>query len=250
MPLILKFETTTGRLVPGGIAPPIARAPQEVTLQFLTNSVAQLLPNGAPLALKLYAPDDLVHPLATFSQWTVNADFQLYTATINPLATELGWRQAGVLLGVIAYDASESPAFHVQFDANGEAVAAPITPIVITQPAGPVKITPLIGYFQGKLAVDQVEGRWVPNAPCELDGFDLRAQVDPAGQDVIIEAVVNNAAAGRTAILPAGAKGSYTQFATPLQLAAGDVVQFQANQIGSNARPGSYLTVSARGRLI
>lgn len=246
MPLVIKLETTTGLLKPGGVALPIARGPQEATLQFLTNSVAALLADGAPIALKLYALGDTVTPLATFNAWTAVPAWLCYKATLNPLAVAaLGYLPACTLLGRISYGAVnvDTPFFHVLWGGSGEVTGAPVTPIVVTQPTGPTNYAQNLGTFGGKVAVNQVEGFYRVKAPGSLLGLQLNCQDAPTGADLIVEVIKGGVATGKTAKITAGAKYEETIFGAPLALAVGDVIQFKPTQVGSG-KPGTNLTVS------
>jgi hypothetical protein len=244
--LKLKLETTTGILSPGGVAPEIPRGPFDATLQFLTNNVAALLPNGHPIALKLYSLTDTVIPLATFNVWTAVPGFLSYTATINPSATDLGYMPAGTLYGRLSYGTPNvnTPLFHVVFGGSGEVVGAPIVPIIITQPSGPVDTVQDIGTFGGRVVVDQVEGFWRVKAPCQLLGLQLNAQDAPVGADLLVDVVKGGVAQTKIATLTAGAKTQETIFGAPLVLATGDSIQFKPTQVGST-KAGTNLTVKA-----
>lgn len=250
MPLVIKLETTTGLLVPMGTALPIARGPQDVTLQFLNSGVAALLAEGAPIALKLYALTDTLNPIATFSDWTAVSAFSCYAANINPLAVAaMGYLQAGTLLGRLSYGdpATDTPLFHVLWGGSGEVTGAPAQPIIITQPAGPVTYMQDLGYFQGKVTADQVEGYWKAPQAALISGLSLHTQNAPAGADLIVELIVNGAPTGKTATLTAGNKSIYADFAGgSLAVAAGDTLQFKPTQAG-NAR---YLAVKAKAQLV
>lgn len=248
----LTLETTTGLLVPGGVAPPLSRGSEKILLRFVTNGVAALLPDDTPIALKLWLASVADDPIATLAAWTTLTADVAYRATVDARTiAELAWLQSGVLIGRVDYGdpVVQSAAFQINYGAGTAAGGSGAPQIVITQPAGPVKITPHIGYFQGKLVADQVEGRWVANAACQLTGFDLHAQVSPDGADVIVEAVLNGVPTGKVSTLPDGSKGGYSAFAAPLAVAIGDVVQFKPTQVGTN-RPGTYLSVGARGELV
>lgn len=249
--LNLILETTTGRFVPSGVAPPIARAPQEATLQFVTNNVAALLADGAPIALKLFALNDQVTPLATFNAWTAVPGFLCYKATLNPLATDLGYEPRGTLLGKISYGTPnvDTPLFHVLWGGSGEVVGAPAIPIVVTQPAGPVRYVQELGTFAGKAVVDQVEGFWRVKAPCQILGLQLNCQDAPTGANLLVDVVLNAAEQTKIAQLTAATKTEETIFGAPLVCAIDDVVQFVPTQVGSG-KPGTNLTVKAIVQLL
>lgn len=252
MPLILKLETTTGLLSPAGIAPSVPRAPQNVTLQFLTNSVANLLAGGAPLALKLYALGDTDTPIATFNTWVSNATYKLYTATINPLTEAgLGYLPAGTLYGRISYGDPnvDSGLFHVIWGGTGPVTGAPAPQIVITQPTGPTKQTIEIGHITGRLVEDAVEGSHTVQAAAQVTGLQLTANTAPTGADALIELVKNGVPTGSVATLSDGAKSEVTVFDPVVTVAVNDTLQFKVTQKGST-KAGGYLTVSANTELI
>ena len=134
--LNLILETTTGLLKPAGVVPEIPRGPSDITLQLVTNNVAGLLPVGQPLALRLYAPNDTVTPIAEFTVWTRNSAFNLYQARLNPLASDLAWTPRTTLLARISYGTpnADSAFFHVTLGGAGTA-AAPTAPVVVPAPA-------------------------------------------------------------------------------------------------------------------
>lgn len=238
------LETTTGRLVPAGAVPQLARTGDASTIQFVTNSVAGLLPGGAPIAIALFTPDDLVTPKATFNAWTPNPAAVLYTATLDALQTNLAWTQQKTLLGRLSYGAPnvDSELFHVSLSGVPGGLNLP-TQIIITQPTGPVSYAQEIGNFAGQLATGQAEGFWRAKAAGSLLGLQLSAQVAPTGADVIVEIYKNGVATGKTAKLTAGQKTEETIFAGgALAIAIGDTIQFRCTQIGSGTK-GSNLNV-------
>lgn len=252
MPLVIKLETTTGLLKPGGVALPIARGPQEATLQFLTDNVAALLADGAPIALKLYAVSDTVTPIATFGAWTAVPAWLCYKATLNPLGVAaLGYLPACTLLGRISYGTPnvDTPLFHVLWGGSGEVTGAPVAPIVVVQRTGPAKYVQSIGAIVGKAQVGQVDGFWRVNSAGDLVGLQLAAQVAPGGADLIVEVIKNGVATGKTAKLTAASKSEETVFAGgALALAIGDVVKFKPTQIGDTT-VGSNLSVAGMMQL-
>lgn len=250
--LNLKLDKPSGLFTPAGIAPPIGRGPQDVTLQFLTNNVAEMLPGGADaIALKLYALTDTATPLATFNVWTAVPAFGCYKATLNPLATGLGYVPAGTLYGRLSYGAPnvDTPLFHVLWGAAGEQVGAPITPILVTQPTGPVNYVQDIGDFGGRVATGQTEGFWRVKAPCNLLGLQLNCQDAPTGAALLVEIYKGGAAQGKIGQLTAATKAEETIFGSPLALAIGDIVQFRCTQVGST-KAGTNLAVKGIVQLL
>ena len=157
MKLIL--ETTTGALVPGGVSPPLPRGGLDtVFLQFVTNNVAGLLAGGAPIALKLYSPADLETPLVTLAAWSTLAGDLGYSGSLDTLSGGLAYLQRGTLFGRISYGTPnvDSGWFLVNYGV-GASGAAPVTPIVISQPTGPVNYVQDIGTFgDGDVVIVQV----------------------------------------------------------------------------------------------
>lgn len=244
----LILETTTGLLVPAGVAPRLPRAPVAATLQLVTNGVAALMADGEPLALKIHAPGDLVTPLATFSVWTRNTAFALYQAQLNALLSAgLGWLPSATLVARISRATVnvDSAWFQLQFG-DGAASGQPATPqVVINNYAGGVTtaVQPL-GLFAGKVVVAQTEGYHKAKAAGSVTGLQLAAQVAPTGADLVVELYKNGAATGKTATLTATAKVQETIFGAALALAIGDILQFRATQVGSG-QAGSNLNVNA-----
>ncbi|MBI5768763.1 MAG: hypothetical protein HZA93_13275 [Verrucomicrobia bacterium] len=250
MKLIL--ETTTGQLVPAGVAPNLPRGGLEPTfLQFVTNSVAGLLVGGAPIALKLYSPADLVNPIATFNVWTASPADVGYTAQLDTLAESLAYLQRGTLVAKISYANPnvDSQNFLVNYGTGASGGGAPVTPIVITQPTGPVNYVQPIGQFGGRLAVNQVEGFWRVKAPCNLLGLQLNAQDAPTGANLLVDVVKGGVAQNKIAQLTAAQKNEETIFGAPLALAIGDIVQFKPTQVGSG-KAGTNLDVKGIVQLL
>jgi hypothetical protein len=244
----LILETTTGLLVPPGIAPRLPRAPVAATLQLVTNSVAALLAEGVPVALHIHAPTDLVTPLASFALWTRNTAFSLYQAQLNPLLEAgLGWLASGTLVGRISYGTPNVNGqwFQVQFgDGAGGGPIAPVQVVVNNYTGAATTAVQPIGLFSGRIATGQTEGYHRAKAAGSVTGLQLAAQVAPTGADLIVELYKNGVATGKTATLAAAAKTQETIFGSPLALAIGDVLQFRATQVGS-AIAGSNLSVNA-----
>jgi hypothetical protein len=246
----LILETTTGKLVPAGEPARLARGGvQALTLQLLTNGVAGLLPDGQPIVLSIFAPDDLVTPVLTVSAWTADGAGVRYSASLNTLAGALAWVQSATYLARIDYGSpnAASGLFHLIF---GDGAAAPgATPqITITQPSGPVDYTEVIGTFGGKVMVNQTEGFWRVKSAGQILGLQLSAQDAPTGAAIIVEIYKGGVATGKTATLAAAAKNQETIFGSPLAIAIGDVIQFRPTQVGST-KPGTNLTVRAVVRL-
>ncbi|MES2692663.1 MAG: hypothetical protein V4773_04260 [Verrucomicrobiota bacterium] len=237
------LETTTGRLVPPGTVPQLARGPDPATLQFVTNSVAALLPGGHPVSLALFTPDDMVTPKATFAVWTANPTWVQYQANLDSLQTNLAWTSQTTLLGRISYSTPnvDSQLFHVSLSGapNGSSTA---TQVIISQPSGPVNYVQEIGSFGGQVALAQTEGYLRAKAAGTLLGLQLAAQVAPTGADILVEVYKGGVATGKVGKLTAAAKSEETVFGAPLALAIGDVIQFRCTQIGS-ATKGSNLSV-------
>lgn len=240
--LNLILETTTGRLIPAGTAPQIPRGPEPVTLQLVTNGNAALLPDGQPLALKLYDPADQVTPVYTLNAWATNASFLLYQATLDVRAA-LGYSPLQVLLGRISYGEPnvDSPFFHALLGGIGAGAGA-VPQIVITQPTGPTNYVQALGQFGGKAILNQVEGFHRVKSVGSLLGLQLNCQDAPTGADLLVEVIKNTVATGKVATLAAAAKFQETIFGAPLALAIGDVIQFKPTQIGS-IKPGTNLSV-------
>ncbi|MBI3886158.1 MAG: hypothetical protein HY302_10560 [Opitutae bacterium] len=248
--MLLILETTTGKLVPSGEAIPLPRGGlHTVLVQFVTNSVAALLDGGAPVAVKLYSPADLVTPIATLDTFTaVPADLN-YTGQFDTLSGGLAALERGTLLARISYGTPnvDSGLFHVNYG-TGAAGGAAAPQIVITQPAGPVDYVQALGTFGGKLILDQVEGFYRVKAAGDMLGFQLAAQDAPTGADAVVEAIVNGVATGKTCKLTAGAKNEETVFGAALPLIVGDILRYKPTQIGS-VKPGTNLSVGAILRL-
>lgn len=241
----LILETTTGLLVPAGVAPALPRGGSETVLvQFVTNGVAALLPGGSPVALKLYALGDLVNPLATLAAFTAVPGDLNYTGQLDTLGGGLANLPRGTLMARISYANPnvDSGWFQIKYGDTGSAAGAPAPQIVITQPTGPVNYVQALGQFGGKAILNQVEGFWRVKAPGNLLGLQLNCQDAPTGADLIVEIVKGGVGTGKFATLVAGQKSQETVFGAPLALAIGDIVQFRPTQIGSN-KPGTNLNV-------
>lgn len=246
MPLKIKIETTTGRLVPPGEALAIPRAPQKATLQLLTNNVAALLPSGQPLALKLYALGDTMTPIASFGVWVGNATFNLYTATLDPLAAAgLGYLKAGTLYGRVSYGTPnvDSELFHVRWGGSGESIGAPVAPIVISNPVGNVKQMLSLASKTGNVKMETY-GNHVVRTAGNINGLQLYANTAPTGADILVELRKNGAGTGAVATLSAGSKSERTAFDPEIAVAIDDVLDVEVTQIGSGAA-GGYLSVEA-----
>ncbi|WP_221029899.1 hypothetical protein [Actomonas aquatica] len=245
----LILETTTGRPTPAGTVPQLPRASTDATLQLVTNGVAALLPEGQPVALKIYTPDDLVTPVATFSVWARNATYQLYTATLAPLTTGLAWLREKTLRARVSYGTPnvDSELFHLMLGGSGG--AAPDLPqIVITQPAGPVKQTVSLGAKTGNLKLEAY-GNHVVQADAKVNGMQLYANTAPVGADVLVELRKGGVGTGAVATLSAGSKAERTPFDPVVNVEAGDVLDFEVIQIGST-KPGGYLSTEMELELV
>lgn len=243
--MLLILETTTGQLVPAGVAPQLPRGGLDTVLvQFVTNGVAALLPGGAPVALKLYSPADLVNPLTTLAAFTAVPGDLNYAGQLDSLGGGLATLQQGTLLAKLSYANPnvDSAWFQVRYGLCGSGGGEPAPQIVITQPTGPVNYVQAIGQFGGKAILNQVEGFFRVKSPGNLLGLQLNCQDAPTGANLIVEVVKGGIATGKTAALTAGNKTEETIFGAPLALAIGDIVQFKPTQIGS-VKPGTNLNV-------
>lgn len=246
--MLLTLETTTGKLVPAGHAPQLGRGTEPLLLRFVTNGVAAMLEGEPPIALKLFLPADQITPIVTVNAWTELPDDVLYRGELNTLAvTALAWLLSGVLVGRLEYGdpTVQSSFFQLNYGGPVSTTGGTRPSIVIMQPAGPVHYMQQIGYFQGKVVNDQVEGYWqAPNA-AQLKGLALSCQVAPSGADLIVELVVNAEATGKTFTLGDGSKAGYADFGAPHAINPGDIVQFKPTQHGS----ARYLSVQAKVQL-
>lgn len=244
--MLLILETTTGKLVPSGEAIPLPRGGlHTVLVQFVTNSVAALLAGGAPVALKLYSPADLVTPIATLAAFTaVPADLN-YTGQFDTLSGGLAALERGTLLARISYGTPnvDSGLFHVNYG-TGSAGGAAAPQIVISQPTGPVNYVQALGQFGGKAILNQVEGFHRVKSVGNMLGLQVNAQDAPTGADLIVEIVKGGVGTGKFATLAAASKSQETIFGAPLALAIGDIIQFRPTQIGS-VKPGTNIGVGA-----
>ncbi|MBI5689244.1 MAG: hypothetical protein HZC55_04045 [Verrucomicrobia bacterium] len=243
----LILETTTGQLVPAGVAPNLPRGGVAAAfLQFVTNGVAALLAGGAPIALRLYSPGDLNNALATFNVWAASPGDLGYKASLDTLSGGLASLERGTLVAKVSYGNpnADSANFLVNYGVGGSGAGAPPVQLVISQPTGPVNYVQPIGQFGGRVAVNQVEGFWRVKAPCSLLGLQLNAQDAPTGANLLVDLVKGGVAQAKVATLTAGQKSEETIFGAPLVLAIGDIVQFKPTQVGS-AKPGTNLDVKA-----
>jgi hypothetical protein len=248
----LILETTTGQLVPAGTSPNLPRAAAEaVFLQFVTNAAAGLLAGGAPIALKLYMPGDLVNALATFNAFVASPADLGYKATIDAVSGGLAAIERTTLFAKVSYANPnvDSQWFLVNYGVGTSTAAAPATQIVISQPSGPVNYVQSIGLFAGRLAVNQIEGFWRVKAPCNLLGLLLNAQDAGTGANILVDVVKGGVAQNKIAQLTAAQKTEETIFGAPLALAIGDIVQFKPTQVGS-AKPGTNLDVKGIVQLL
>jgi hypothetical protein len=245
--MILIVETTTGRLKPDGVAPQLPRGGLDtVIVQFVTNGVAALLPEGAPIALKLYSPSDLNNPLVQLGAFAALPADLAYKGSLNTVSGGLAYLERATLIAKISYGNPnvDTANFHVVYGAAGSGTGAPPVQLVITQPSGPVNYVQAIGSITGKATLNQVDGFWRVKSPGNLLGLQLAAQDAPTGADLIVEVIKNGLATGKTGKLTAAAKNEESIFAGgPVALAIGDIVQFKPTQIGSG-KPGSYLAVA------
>lgn len=243
--MLLILETTTGQLVPAGVAPQLPRGGLDnVLVQFLTNGVAALLPGGAPIAVKLFSPADLVNPLTTLAAFTAVPADLLYTGQLDSLGGGLASLQQGTLLAKISYANPnvDSGWFQVRYGAAGTGGGAPAPQVVISQPTGPTNYVQALGQFGGKAILNQVEGFHRVKSVGNLLGLQLNCQDAPTGADLIVEVVKGGVGTGKFATLTAASKSQETIFGAPLALAIGDIIQFRPTQIGS-VKPGTNLNV-------
>lgn len=241
----LYLDVPSGTLLPAGVAPGMPRGGAEtVYLQFLTANVAAMLPGGAPIALRLYLPGDLVNPLATFNAFTAAPADVGYKMAIDTLSGGLAILERGTLFAKLSYGNPnvDTPWFLVNYGVGFASAGAPVTQLVISQPAGPVNYVQDIGTFGGQVKLAQTEGFWRVKAPGSLLGLQLAVQVAPAGADLIVEIYKGGVATGKTAKITAGQKTEETIFGAALALQIGDVIQFRVTQLGS-ATAGANLNV-------
>ena len=242
--MLLILETTTGKLVPAGEPISLPRGGlNKVLVQFVTNGAAALLPDGAPIAVKLFSPADLVTPLTTLAAFTAVPGDLNYTGNLDTLGGGLVNLERGTLLALISYGTPnvDSGLFQVNYGRGaGGGAAAP--QIVITQPAGPVNYVQALGQFGGKAILNQVEGFCRVKSVGSLLGLQLNCQDAPTGADLIVEIVKGGVGTGKFATLAAGSKYQETAFGAALPLAIGDIIQFRPTQIGS-VKPGTNLNV-------
>lgn len=244
----LYLETTTGQLVPAGVAPNLPRGGLDaVFLQFLTVGVAALLPGGAPIALRLYSPADLVTPLATLAVFAASAGDVGYLGSLDTVSGGLVSLERGTLIAKISYGTPnvDSQPFLVNYGAGGTSGAgAPITQLVISAPTGPVNYVQDLGDFGGVVKTGQTEGFFRVKSPCSLLGLQLNCQDAPTGADLLVEIYKGGVAQGKVAKITAASKAEETIFGAPLACAIGDIIQFRCTQVGS-VKPGTNLTVKA-----
>lgn len=248
----LYLETTTGQLVPAGVAPNLPRGGLDaVFIQFLTVGVAALLPGGAPIALRIYSPADLVTPLVTLSAFTASAGDVGYFGSLDTVSGGLASLERGTLFAKISYGTPnvDAQAFLLNYGAGGSGAGAPLTQLVISSPTGPVNYVQDIGDFGGRVATGQTEGFWRVKAPCNLLGLQLNCQDAPTGAALLVEIYKGGAAQGKIGQLTAATKAEETIFGSPLALAIGDIVQFRCTQVGST-KAGSNLTVKGIVQLL
>lgn len=241
----LFLDTTSGGLIPAGVAPNLPRGGAEnLFLQFLTNNVAALLPGGSPIALRLYLPSDLVNAIATFNTFTASPADVGYVASIDTLSGGLAILERATLFAKVSYGNPNVDAapFLLNYGVGTSSSGAPVTQLVISSPTGPVNYVQPIGQFGGRIAVNQVEGFWRVKAPCNLLGLQLNAQDAPTGANVLVDVVKGGVAQNKIATLTAAAKSEETIFGAPLALAIGDIVQFKLTQVGS-VKAGTNLDV-------
>lgn len=244
--MFLTLETTTGLLVPDGEAPRLPRGGvEQILVRFVTNGVAALLANGAPIALNIYRASDLETPIATVDEFTTLASDLAYQGSLDTLAAGLAGIERGTFRGRISYKTInvDSEWFQLVFGDRAAASGTPIQEIIVREGSA-AKLVEVIGQFAGLVVVNQVEGFLKVQEDCSLVGLQLTAQVAPTGADLVVDVVKNNAAQNKTAKITAAAKGEETLFGSALALVAGDVLKFKPTQVGSGT-PGSYLTVKA-----
>ena len=117
----ITIETTTGLPVPSGSVPMLSRGPDAAVIQFATDGLPGMLPDGTSITLSVYA-DDPATPVATFPGWEPFVLGDAYRMTINPLLTGLAWLPSRVLTARVSWGEHTSQLFHIQFGrGNGEA---------------------------------------------------------------------------------------------------------------------------------
>lgn len=238
----LVLETTTGFLVPNGVAVNLGKGGlQQVLLQFVTSGVAALLPDGTPISLDLFTPDDLVTPKGTVTAWTPNATDKQYAGSINTNAGAMAWLSAPTLIGVITYGDSpevESDSFHVRYGLPlaGD-LGAEVERITVLQ-GNNTLLVPMI--FMGQLTDEQSYGYFV----CPEDGNILdishEAQDIPTGSNVSVDLTKAGAEQTKLSVLTAGQQVEKTTFGSPLACQAGDVIRCKVKAVGST-NPGGWL---------
>jgi hypothetical protein len=144
----LVLETSTGFLVPAGRSAKLAAGgTQLLELSFLTAGVLGLLADPTAIALKAYAPEDLVTEVFSITDWTRNTDRDLYTASLNTLSGALTSVRRAVYMAKITYGASHSEWFHLRYGerATGNGGGTTQAP----QPTGRVREITVAGYGSG-----------------------------------------------------------------------------------------------------
>lgn len=134
------IETTTGQLVPSGIAPRLPRGGiATVFVQFCTNGVASLLPAETPISLCLHDPSDLETPIATLTAYTSILSDKVYSGQFDTIGGSLAYLERGTLHGRISYGipSVDSAWFQVLYGPSSQnTVGAPPVQLVIPTPVG------------------------------------------------------------------------------------------------------------------
>lgn len=238
------IEKNTGIPVPAGVAIDIAKGGnQSIILKFLTGGLLGLLPDGTPISLALYDPNDTGTPLAIVSAWTPNVAQKLYIGVLDTLAGAIAWVQPKTLIGKVTYGSPgvDSVAFHVRY---GIGTAQPGSPLLITNVTvtGMQKTSVPMSPFMGELADEQVFAYYRAQQDIDILGMHLNAQEAPVGADVLVDIVFGaSAEQSKVAKLTDGQQAEETIYATPLRALAGQVIRLKIKQVGATTA-GSWMT--------
>lgn len=234
----LFLETTTGFLVPGGVAAQLGKGGvQNVFLQFVTNGVAGLLDSGDPMLLEVFEPSDLNTPIASISAWTEIAADKVYLGTIDTNAGAMAWLQVPTLVGKITYGLgdTESDLFHIKYGI-GSSSGLPSQVYIVN--GNDLMVIPMI--FMGELTVDQSYGYFVADADGEIRSITHEAQDAPSGSDVTIDVTKNSVEQANPSVLADGQYVQKTTFGVAIPVSAGEVIRLKVKQVGSTDA-GSWL---------
>lgn len=103
--ILIKIDKAAGQLVSTPVRIPRGGT-RGLALSFVQNSAQSLLPEGSLIVLELFAPGDLVNPIApggTVNAWARNADTLDYTASIDMGGPVLAALNLSTLFGRIRY---------------------------------------------------------------------------------------------------------------------------------------------------